>query len=224
MGGYISIGKYCPVTGNQPMTCTKNGFIKSCEKFQLNLAMNKGQRSIYCGICLGTIPDNVTFINLPADKITTNEVSTMEKNTSNERAEKSGPQNKKNKGCYLCGQEKSLRSNFGKNLCSICQVLMMSARNHPELVRAAMREHGQDIPSEKVVDKLPAAELQAAQDRIVELEEMVNKFWQKPSVILSERGEVPGHNDVAWRLAIGIIVGSVTGVSIDDLNAIRGRL
>jgi hypothetical protein len=71
--------KYCPITGNQPISCTRKGFAASCAKFREHANRKwSGKANVpssiqsdYCLICQGEVPGNVTFIDLPTETAVT---------------------------------------------------------------------------------------------------------------------------------------------------------
>jgi len=148
--------KYCPATGNQPLTCTRKGFAASCAKFRAHAKrkwtgkslLPRSIQSDYCLICQGDVPDNVTFIDVPlcdrpqGDMIDVQIVSPdRDKQTSTK--ENTMPASKTFKGiCDSCGGEKTLAKHFGKLVCNSCLSFRIGANKHPYLVLAALKEFG----------------------------------------------------------------------------------
>jgi len=91
--------KYCPVTGNIPMTCTEDGFLESCKSFRKlkSVSGGKNMKFTYCAVCNGRQrPKDLTIISLAAAQ------SAREKQEDNV--------DKKKDECEMCGKRANLRS------------------------------------------------------------------------------------------------------------------
>ncbi len=244
--------KYCPVTGNQPLKCTRRGFIESCKKFQANSAAKKFQRNAaggtkpfnnYCLTCAGTIPDNVTFID-----ITQEERGNKGSNPGKNKKEKPVGSAKRVQGtCHSCGGDKKVSVHFGKMVCSSCMPIRIGAKNYPELTVAALREFGNIPEMEKLSqpDDGLSEQLQSANVLISEKDREIatlNKTIEEhkeelrvltaPSSFLEYASEAVTMDDssktilnnIIWKLAEGLMQGDISGVEVEDIRALRGLL
>ena len=128
--------KYCPATGNQPLTCTRTGFAASCAKFRehanrkwtgkANLPISI--QSDYCVICQGRVPDNVTFIEIDEKYQTEKIIMASSKKFLGK--------------CDSCGGDKVLSKHYGKSVCSSCLAFRIGCKSHPDWVVAALEEFG----------------------------------------------------------------------------------
>jgi len=128
--------KYCPATGNQPLTCTRKGFSASCAKFRehanrkwtgkANLPISI--QSDYCVICQGRVPDNVTFIEIDEKYQTEKIIMASSKKFLGK--------------CDSCGGDKVLSKHYGKSVCSSCLAFRTGCKSHPDWVVAALEEFG----------------------------------------------------------------------------------
>lgn len=148
--------KFCPVTGNQPMRCTRAGWDVSCRKFQAleknsyeKISTRHDHLTKYCSICMGDyIPDNVTFIDIPQGVEITCDLRIPEfKKPLTEVKEMAGRRYTAG-NCECCGKKRNLTSHHGKAVCSSCINFRISAKNSPELVIDALREFG-NLPDGK---------------------------------------------------------------------------
>ncbi len=244
--------KYCPITGNQPLTCTLNGFQKACKKFQANVKKGLGRKFDYCLICQGDIPDAVTFIDL----------SKFQK----ERV--MATNSKKTAKCQSCGEVKNVFKHFGKDVCTGCSMMRKVVKNNPEQVFAALKEFGK-MP-EAIADSSSDAQqgqINILSKKVRELQEEIKEFGSaayhlhcqvanalgydaadKFDIaaevnILKQKLEnattSPEHcelemfsekisdsyisklNELAWKLADGVMAGTITGIEVDDIRTIR---
>jgi len=227
--------KYCPITGNNPLTCTKTGFLAACAKFQAYdcriHARKDKYHNDYCRICQGEIPANVTFINL-AEKI---KEHTM------------GKEKRFQTICYSCNLEKTCSNHYGKPVCSSCMPLRIAAKNYPERLELAMRDFGHKLPTTVPVEASPCVEdyvhinqydtVRAERDNLqVESEKLRDDLADQDKVIELLKNQIRASadtplslvaadkavlSDLAWTMAEGLLTGAITGISVEDLRTIR---
>ncbi len=218
--------KYCPVTGNLPMTCTEKGFLEACESFRRmpTISGSGVLKYKYCGICQGKeIPGKVIIINLEQAKI------------SREKQEDNMKNKSKPGKCYQCGKVKSLRSHHGQSCCATCGIVRSKAKNDPGVMIAALREFNNmpdwmadaapdgsllDLQKENAVniESLEKAEglIKLHDDTIGSMEKEIEKLRTALRITAKE-------NNVSAldRLALGIMDGSIIGVSHDLYQEMR---
>jgi len=223
----------CPVTGGVPLKCTERGFTEACRKYRENLRLRKGTRSEFCDTCRGKVPGEVIFVRIKDYK--PGVLKAMSE------AEK--------KICYLCGEEKTLKSQYGHEVCSYCQIVRVQAKNRPDVLIKALQEVGQ-LPED--VEASGASDLQAEIDRLraelsVAKSALLSGAGQEtvPSLkaeLLAARrnldaatmrieqlenlaGRSLDHfrlQELAWKFAEGVMTGEVIGVDVEDIRLLRG--
>lgn len=185
--------RYCPVTGNQPLTCSRKGFAASCRKFQEQAALKKNRMATYCRICRGaSVPKNVTFVEVAELQNNRNREETM----ATDRG-----------ACESCGKECVRKSHISKMVCSTCQVVRIAAKNNPATVLAALQEFG-NMP-DPAVDVVPDAEVEAlrekltaAKQELVEVAEALGKTDNETIGLVwlaKERMALIKRLDEAWK-------------------------
>jgi len=243
----IPVMKYCPVTGNMPLTCTRKGFTRSCEKFQraaesgwtsrTDMAGNATVKD-YCLICRGTVPGEVTFIGLEKLK--------------KERKSMSGTSFVKGT-CELCGKTKNVATHYEKKVCNTCIALRTGAKNSPDLLITALQEFGNmpEMQEKKVVvEKVDLGALEPceilkiratdAEDEALELsrenEDLREDVVQLNRIVSALKEELRNSsqvqpksldkdvreriNGIAWKLADSIQDGAVA-VNYEDVLFVR---
>ena len=228
MGIKIPILAYCPINGNRPMSCTREGFLVSCQKFQENLVRLVKPYSKWCGVCQGRKrPENITFIKLQDKK---GEMTMTVPTTT-------GP-------CALCGKIKTLRKHQGKRTCSSCQIIRIGAKNRPEIIFKALDEFG-NLPEKPVDQGATETELAKSnadlekiiasqtvyQEELLKTIENYKKEMSKrspddwvtlPAAEILHVEDQTALDTVAWKLLEGIATGAITGVDVADVRVIRG--
>lgn len=257
--------KFYPITGNQPMTCTRAGWDASCRKFQAleknsyeKISTRHDHLTKYCSICMGDyIPDNVTFIDIPQGVEITCGLRIPEiKKPLTEEKEMAGRRYTAG-NCECCGKKRNLTSHHGKTVCSSCINFRISAKNSPELVIDALKEFGNlpeagkqvgidprdyvtlteyestitELNREKADLKKQAQEIEELNIVVENLIETIRTYQAKETSRPPEDPapwpqSVPIHDtDVvekfAWKLADGIIAGTITGIGIEDIRMLR---
>lgn len=157
--------KFCPITGNQPLTCTEKGFIESCRHFRGLFARRAERRFEYCAICQGEIPANVTFIQISAQQ----QEIIMSKQKRIEGK------------CESCLAEKNTVLHYGKQVCSVCMAMRGVARNNPDAVIAALKEFG-TLPSmvgSQPVDPMLSAENEKLKKSLEETKQDLSDLRQR---------------------------------------------
>ena len=223
----------CPVTGGIMLKCTERGFREACGKYRQNLKLQKGTRSEYCGICKGAVPGEVIFIDMKHYQS-----GVLKAMSETEK-----------KSCFLCGEEKNLKNQYGREVCAYCQIIRLQAKNRPDVLIKALQECGQ-LPEQdpdagasqlqEEIDRLrtelsvaksallgggdgetvPAMKaellaarrnLEAANIRIMQLENMAGKSLDLIRL-----------QELAWKFAEGVMTGEVVGVAVEDIRLLRG--
>lgn len=193
---------YCPVTSNLPTKMGEPAFRKRCA---IHMAADDG----YCpDVCQGKIlPDGLEFIKL---EVINKETAVGYKQT---RIDK----------CALCNRKKSIFMHMGKEVCGGCAAVRAMANSDPKLVIAALQEFG-NMPD--AVTATPPQELLEENNRLKSVikileKDIADQEQNIAGVLLTTTPAASPIDDIAWKLAEGIIAGTVSGITIADIRAIR---
>lgn len=231
--GKQSITKQCPVTGGMPLKCTERGFWEACQKYRQNLKLQTGTRSEYCAICQGKVPGEVIFMQLKDAKS-----GVLKAMSESEK-----------KNCYLCGEEKNLKAQYGQEVCSYCQIVRLQAKNRPDVLIKALQGFQQvpddfhpDEPSDQQeeIDRL-RTELSVArsallsgagQESVPSLKAELlaaNRKLEAANLRILQLEQMDGRSldlirlqELAWKFAEGVMSGEVVGVEVEDIRLLRG--
>ncbi len=225
--------RHCPVTSGLPLKCTELGFAESCEKFRENLSLQKGKRSDYCNECQGNVPGEVIFVSVDKGKI------------GILKAEGEGDQ----KICFLCGERKSLKNQYGVEVCSYCMITRIQAKNRPDTLIKALQEFkqlpegdtsGESADLQDEIDRL-RTDLSVAKSALlggvgkesvtaVKAELLgVKRKLAAARVQIRQFEEIERNgfdptrfHELAWKFAEGVMSGEVVGVDVEDIRLLRG--
>jgi hypothetical protein len=246
--------KYCPVTGNSPLVCTEKGFKESCLTFRKMITMKTGRRFDYCGICQGEVPRNVTFREITKElqeNIMSNVKKTVGK-CQQCGEHKSLINHFDEQVCSMCsivrGCAKSkpdtvldaLRK-FGNLPAARIEQPVQPDRETLEeneklkkTVAGLLEENTmleKRIEQEEKTNKHLGTALFEARTDVAELQ---NKIKQLETLIAQEPPQ-PNKwchsddirdtiNNLAWKLADGVMAGTLPGVGPDDIRTLRTLL
>ncbi len=233
--------KYCPVTGNIPMTCTEDGFLESCKRFRKMMAFSGGSnlKFTYCADCKGKQrPKNLTIISL------------VEAQSAREKQENDVGANKTmtNKKCESCGKIANLRNVHKKNVCPSCATCRTMVSTRPEMVVEVLKEFGHhddpatggDVTEANEIikalrlqlsqsDRQLASVIEELKDEKKRAEQLTdaNAKLRSVNIQLKESGSNAQGTDIdlqalAWRIAEGMIYGDISGIEVEDLRLLRG--
>lgn len=202
---------YCPITGNQPLRCTRESFARMCathrrcgiEAQSEGSTIFSGRRNHYCPTCKGEIlPKGVEFIEI--DQLL--EEGTMARTTVVKAPVRKGANKKPSRGvtgkCDSCGKEKQgLSQRLERMLCPTCSMLNHYAKTRPELLLESLRCNKQLLP-EVAGEEL--AELSQARYEIDKMEKLVKEFGLKLEDARKELAVIKTDNDRLRALQVDI--------------------
>lgn len=219
---------FCPITGNITTRMLGKLFLKMCElKQNENVGTKNKFKYPFCReVCRGTIYPKGLYLT---------DVEQREETVANAK-EYSGK-------CEQCGKKANLRNNIGKSVCSTCGMIRCMVNVRPKAVIEVLREFGKmpETGSQAEGDNDCKEVIKVQLGRIAELkrkydttyaavlakEEEVEKL--KAQLAKEEVGEAlylecqaSETDDTVFDIALGIIEGSVKGVSVEQLRALRG--
>jgi uncharacterized Zn finger protein (UPF0148 family) len=231
----------CPLTGGRPLSITRNGWETACAKTSADAdeKMKNGllsRRSTNfaamrivimpaCIECSGEVPGEVEFIEL--SRLNIKQEDTMTTRTPGT--------------CDHCGEKKNVKKNSGMLVCPYCEILLINARNRPQVVAAALRKYAPELfTSTELSTELPVETKQNAL-RMAELEQEIKELVEdnlllreshkelKQIVDAAKEAEKNGRNqqnramqDLALRLAMAMLRGKIEGITYNDIETLRG--
>ncbi len=228
-----ALKKQCPVTGGLMLKCTERGFLEACEKYRSNLILKKGARTEYCDTCRGKIPGEVIFVDMK--NYQTGVLKAMRETEK--------------KSCFLCGETKNLKSQYGHEVCAYCQIIRVQAKNRPDVLIKALQEC-QQLPEENIdegstglqheIDRL-RTELSVAKSALLSGAGHETVPSLKAELLAAKRNldaaniriqqlenmagkslDIIRLQELAWKFAEGVISGEVIGVEVEDIRLLRG--
>ncbi len=228
-----SLTSKCPVTGGLMLKCTERGFREACEKYRRNLKLKTGTRTEYCDTCRGEVPGEVIFIDM--QHYQTGVLKAMSETEK--------------KNCFLCGEEKNLKSQYGHEVCAYCQIIRLQAKNRPDVLIKALQEcrqlpeedlEGGASGSQEEIDRL-RTELSVAKSALLSGAGQETVPSLKAELLAAKRNldaaniriqqlenmagkslDIIRLQELAWKFAEGVISGEVIGVEVEDIRLLRG--
>jgi hypothetical protein len=123
-GNKKAITQKCPVTRGLMLKCTERGFREACDSYRQNVRLKTGTGSNYCEVCKGQVPGEVIFVDMK-----NYQTGVLKAMSETEK-----------KSCFLCGETKNLKSQYGHEVCAYYQVIRVQAKNRPDVLIKALQK------------------------------------------------------------------------------------
>jgi hypothetical protein len=190
------VAHQCPVTCGLPTVQSRAGFERAC------VIKREEGRAARCLNCEG-LPAELTVIEIAAGII-------KEEHMAQREAGK----------CEHCGEQKNIKTCSGKKVCAYCEILRICAKKRPDTVVAALLEFS---PTSLTADSRTTDRFFALKGENNNLLSEINRLTLENKALLeSIEAPVPALRDLALRLALAIMRANVDGLTIDDVELLRG--
>lgn len=198
--------RYCPILGGGSVIMTEESWAYLCNRWQDLAHEEKGKRSRYCLVCRGSeIPAGVRFRTLP-------EMAYERINGKREKEEEMAEEKRVNARCAWCGDTKKVKELYGKQTCSVCEIMCSSVRIRPKAVVMALLElNPGHMPNSRPV----AAEYEAA---AAELAAIRRHVGIADGLQLLQYVEMMGNDNVRMRNTIRALREELGGDVVEPLE------
>lgn len=203
----VHLTNWCPLTGNQPTKMTCHGFQHACS------AKQEEQKHLYCDICQGEEwPKGLTIVDIKDFK----------------EEERTMP------ACEQCqdGEDRKLYGSHGKQVCGTCQSIRGNVKNRSDIVVDVIREFHPELLNQGEPSQLHRDTIASLQEQLDDAHQRYTLLQDENTALQDEIGRVatsvskpapesPG----PWKkFALGLINGSVSDVTAEDLRVLQGAI